>query len=177
MPKNNMIIETEPGHFVVKGNAKTSIEINDYESAQFLNEQWLKRHSPVDSGTLQVTLAIFAISALFVNQQTDLPIRALSSIVFIFSLFATTLLTWAFMIPKIPLTRLNFRRSRFGKNKHFLMFFWLPVYYIRQLLRSVFTPYSVPFEEQTTELGYLTLLATIFLLEGVTIFIIMKAFS
>ncbi len=177
MPKKITIKETKPGYFVRKGNGKTSIKIDDYESAQFLNEQWLRVHSEVDSGTLQVTLAIFAISALFVNQQTHLGIRILSSLVFILSFFATFLLTWSFIIPKIPFTRLHFRRSQFAKFKHFPIFLWLPIYYIKQLFKSIVTPFSVPFEQQTTEMGYLTLLATIFILEGVTVFIILSAFS
>lgn len=177
MPNEITITEIEPGYFVKRERGKPPVRLNDLESAQLIKENLLRRYSEVDSGSLQVALAIFAVSALFVNRQTDLFIRVLSSIVFLLSVFATALLTWAFVIPKIPFTRLSFRRSRFGRMKNLPLLFWLPIYYPRLLFKSIFAPVSTSFEEQTTELGYLTLLALIALLEGVTLLITLQAFS
>jgi hypothetical protein len=177
MPNEFIIREVEPGYFVKRKRGNPPIRLNDFESAQLVKENLLKRYGEVDSGSLQVTLAIFAISALFVNRQTDLLIRVLSSIVFFFSVFATALLTWAFILTKIPFTHLYFHHSRFGKMKKFPLLFWLPIYYPQVLFKSIFAPASTSFEEQTTELGYLTLLALIALLIGVTVIITIQAFS
>jgi hypothetical protein len=170
------IIEKEKGYYVRK-EGRQEKKLTDLESAIFIMEKWKRTHSEVESGIIQVTLAIFAISAIFVNQQINIIVRGLSSIVLLLSFMASFLLTWTYLIPRISFTRLHFRRSIFAKNKYFPILLWLPYYYTKQLFRSVFTPFKIPFEEQTTELGYLTFLASVFILEVATLFIIFSAFQ
>ena len=120
---------------------------------------------PADAGTVRLALAVAGVAVLFVGSDMSMIYRIASAFVFLLAFIASQLLYWSFLVDRLPLTRQRFRafKSKAPKLSRWVsIFVWLVFHYPCLVFLTVFRTKTIKFHEQTTELGYLTLLAAFF---------------
>jgi len=167
--KEYELYEFRPGRFVKVLDGKV---VGPASIGEVHTYRWRHQHEDVSPGMIEVSLAIAAVSAVLATQLSIFVFRIVAAVTFAMSVVASALLYAAYIIPKIPIAWTHFLRSKFRGT----IWIWLVWYYPVQLYRAAFRSTRVSFEEQTTELGYLTLLAALALMEMTLVGFVAESF-
>jgi hypothetical protein len=117
-----------------------------------------------------------AIAAIVIDQSRDLIIRVVAALGFITSFASTAYLYYSYMIPRIPFTLDIFAKSK-SPLKRFGIQIWLVAFYPQLLLKAALPFVKAPFDLTNIEFGYLSLLASLFLVSSILIVFLVGSLS
>ena len=130
--------EVHPGRFAIMQDGKVVRMATDGET----RFQLLKDRLPVvDAGTMEISLALAAVSAIMATSASTFGIKVLGTLAFSFSLLAAYFIYGAYLMVRIPKTIIEFYNTSLPK-KDVALFFWVLIYWPFQLLKVLnpFTP-------------------------------------
>jgi hypothetical protein len=153
------LTEFRPGRFAKIVDGEIVGIATEGEVAAYLRQ---KHREKVDVGLIEVSLALCALLAVLFAQPWPVGFRVLSGMAFLMSFFAALNFYTSYIVQRIPLTWNQFYKSKFAGmlmayNIRSSFWFWLFWFYPTQLIRMMLSRKRMPFDEEVTELAYLTL--------------------